>query len=111
MGYWDPDYAIKETDILALFRCNPQPGVDPVEAAAALAGESSTATWTVVWTDLLTHVIYTVQKLTVLTLFQVLEILTSVILLTILIYLRKVHLLTLQHQLLVTFSVSRLLRL
>ena len=54
MGYWDPDYVIKETDILALFRCTPQPGVDPVEAAAALAGESSTATWTVVWTDLLT---------------------------------------------------------
>ena len=54
MGYWDPDYAIKETDILALFRCTPQPGVDPVEAGAALAGESSTATWTVVWTDLLT---------------------------------------------------------
>merc|ERR1711937_204921 len=54
MGYWDPDYSIKETDLLALFRCTPQPGVDPVEAAAALAGESSTATWTVVWTDLLT---------------------------------------------------------
>merc|ERR1711920_1221189 len=54
MGYWDPEYVIKDTDILALFRCTPQPGVDPVEAAAALAGESSTATWTVVWTDLLT---------------------------------------------------------
>jgi ribulose-bisphosphate carboxylase large chain len=54
MGYWDPDYEIKETDLLALFRCMPQHGVDPVEAAAALAGESSTATWTVVWTDLLT---------------------------------------------------------
>ena len=39
---------------LALFRITPQPGVDPVEAAAAVAGESSTATWTVVWTDLLT---------------------------------------------------------
>jgi ribulose-bisphosphate carboxylase large chain len=38
----------------ALFRITPQPGVDPVEAAAAVAGESSTATWTVVWTDLLT---------------------------------------------------------
>ena len=25
MGYWDPDYAIKDTDILALFRCTPQP--------------------------------------------------------------------------------------
>merc|ERR1719235_1729324 len=32
----------------------PQEGVDSIEAAAALAGESSTATWTVVWTDLLT---------------------------------------------------------
>ncbi len=31
----------------------PQPGVDPIEAAA-VAGESSTATWTVVWTDRLT---------------------------------------------------------
>jgi ribulose-bisphosphate carboxylase large chain len=54
MGYWDPDYSIKETDVLALFRVTPQPGVDPVEASAAVAGESSTATWTVVWTDLLT---------------------------------------------------------
>lgn len=54
MGYWDADYNVKHTDILALFRITPQPGVDPVEAAAAVAGESSTATWTVVWTDLLT---------------------------------------------------------
>nr|QLI62619.1 ribulose-1,5-bisphosphate carboxylase/oxygenase large subunit [Gelidiella fanii]QLI62620.1 ribulose-1,5-bisphosphate carboxylase/oxygenase large subunit [Gelidiella fanii]QLI62621.1 ribulose-1,5-bisphosphate carboxylase/oxygenase large subunit [Gelidiella fanii]QLI62622.1 ribulose-1,5-bisphosphate carboxylase/oxygenase large subunit [Gelidiella fanii]QLI62623.1 ribulose-1,5-bisphosphate carboxylase/oxygenase large subunit [Gelidiella fanii] len=54
MGYWDPDYQVKETDVLALFRVSPQPGVDPVEASAAVAGESSTATWTVVWTDLLT---------------------------------------------------------
>lgn len=54
MGYWAPDHVIKETDVLALFRITPQPGVDPVEAAAAVAGESSTATWTVVWTDLLT---------------------------------------------------------
>ena len=54
MGYWDSKYSVKDTDILALFRVTPQPGVDPVEAAAAVAGESSTATWTVVWTDLLT---------------------------------------------------------
>nr|QCI07508.1 ribulose-1,5-bisphosphate carboxylase/oxygenase large subunit [Malaconema sp.] len=54
MGYWDPEYVIKETDVLSLFRVTPQPGVDPVEASAAVAGESSTATWTVVWTDLLT---------------------------------------------------------
>jgi ribulose-bisphosphate carboxylase large chain len=54
MGYWDANYSVKDTDLLALFRLTPQPGVDPVEAAAAVAGESSTATWTVVWTDLLT---------------------------------------------------------
>jgi len=54
MGYWRPDYEPKATDVLALFRVTPQEGVDPVEAAAAVAGESSTATWTVVWTDRLT---------------------------------------------------------
>jgi ribulose-bisphosphate carboxylase large chain len=54
MGYWEPDYVPKDTDILTLFRITPQEGVDPIEAAAAVAGESSTATWTVVWTDRLT---------------------------------------------------------
>jgi ribulose-bisphosphate carboxylase large chain len=54
MGYWDPDYEPLDTDVIALFRITPQDGVDPVEAAAAVAGESSTATWTVVWTDRLT---------------------------------------------------------
>ena len=46
MGYYDADYEPKDSDILAAFRVTPQPGVDPVEAAAAVAGESSTATWT-----------------------------------------------------------------
>ncbi|NBS96661.1 MAG: ribulose-bisphosphate carboxylase large subunit, partial [Betaproteobacteria bacterium] len=54
MGYWDSDYVPKDTDTLCLFRITPQDGVDPIEAAAAVAGESSTATWTVVWTDRLT---------------------------------------------------------
>ena len=54
MGYWEPEYEPKPTDILCAFRITPQPGVDPEEAAAAVAGESSTATWTVVWTDRLT---------------------------------------------------------
>jgi ribulose-bisphosphate carboxylase large chain len=54
MGYWNADYEPKDTDILCAFRITPQEGVDPVEAAAAVAGESSTATWTVVWTDRLT---------------------------------------------------------
>jgi ribulose-bisphosphate carboxylase large chain len=54
MGYYAPDYAPKDTDVLAVFRIAPQDGVDPIEAGAAVAGESSTATWTVVWTDRLT---------------------------------------------------------
>jgi ribulose-bisphosphate carboxylase large chain len=54
MGYYDADYEPRDTDVLAAFRISPQPGVDPIEAAAAVAGESSTATWTVVWTDRLT---------------------------------------------------------
>ena len=51
MGYWQPDYEPRETDTICLFRITPQEGVDPIEAGAAVAGESSTATWTVVWTD------------------------------------------------------------
>jgi ribulose-bisphosphate carboxylase large chain len=54
MGYWDPHYEPKDTDVLCAFRITPQDGVDHIEAAAAVAGESSTATWTVVWTDRLT---------------------------------------------------------
>ncbi len=54
MGYWEPDYQVKDTDVVVVFRVTPQKGVEPEEAAAAVAGESSTATWTVVWTDRLT---------------------------------------------------------
>src|ERR1700743_353558 len=54
MGYYEPDYEPKDTDVIALFRVTPQDGVDPTEACAAVAGESSTATWTVGWTDRLT---------------------------------------------------------
>ncbi|MCY0880754.1 MAG: ribulose-bisphosphate carboxylase large subunit, partial [Firmicutes bacterium] len=55
MGYWNADYEPSETDIICAFRMVPQDGVDPEEAAAAVAGESSTATWTVVWTDRLSQ--------------------------------------------------------
>ncbi len=59
MGYWEPDYEPQPSDVLCAFRITPQPGVPPEEAGAAVAGESSTATWTVVWTDRLTdHVHY-----------------------------------------------------
>jgi ribulose-bisphosphate carboxylase large chain len=54
MGYWQPDYEPQDTDLLCAFRVTPQDGVPPEEAGAAVAGESSTATWTVVWTDRLT---------------------------------------------------------
>src|SRR5512146_1784419 len=54
MGYYNTNYEPKDTDILCAFRLVPQQGVEPIEAAAAVAGESSTATWTVVWTDRLT---------------------------------------------------------
>ena len=40
--------------LLAAFRVVPQPGVPPEEAGAAIAAESSTGTWTTVWTDGLT---------------------------------------------------------
>jgi ribulose-bisphosphate carboxylase large chain len=52
--YWTPGFQPRETDVLAAFRIIPQPEVSPEEAAAAVAAESSTATWTSVWTDWLT---------------------------------------------------------
>ena len=56
--YWEPHYTPKDTDILACFKITPQPGVDREELAAAVAAESSTGTWTTVWTDLLTDLDY-----------------------------------------------------
>ncbi|XP_052142033.1 ribulose bisphosphate carboxylase large chain-like [Oryza glaberrima] len=52
--YYTPEYETKDTDILAAFRVTPQLGVPPEEAGAAVAAESSTGTWTIVWTDGLT---------------------------------------------------------
>lgn len=56
--YWEPHYTPKDTDILACFKIVPQQGVPREEAAAAVAAESSTGTWTTVWTDLLTDLEY-----------------------------------------------------
>jgi ribulose-bisphosphate carboxylase large chain len=55
LTYYTPDYQTLDTDILAAFRMTPQPGVPPEEAGAAVAAESSTGTWTTVWTDGLTN--------------------------------------------------------
>ncbi|KAF8380768.1 hypothetical protein HHK36_028258 [Tetracentron sinense] len=54
LTYYTPEYKTKDTDILAAFRVTPQPGVPPEEAGATVAAESSTGTWTTVWTDGLT---------------------------------------------------------
>lgn len=51
MSYWQRDCVPKDSDVLCAFRITPRQGVAPQEAGAAVAGESSTATWTVVWTD------------------------------------------------------------
>lgn len=56
--YWTPEYVPLDSDLLACFKITPQPGVDREEAAAAVAAESSTGTWTTVWTDLLTDMDY-----------------------------------------------------
>jgi len=52
--YWEPTYQPKDSDLLACFKVVAQQGVPREEAAAAVAAESSTGTWTTVWTDLLT---------------------------------------------------------
>ncbi|MCG8358998.1 MAG: RuBisCO large subunit C-terminal-like domain-containing protein, partial [Kiloniellales bacterium] len=56
--YWTPDYSPKDSDLLACFKIVAQEGVPQEEAAAAVAAESSTGTWTTVWTDLLTDMDY-----------------------------------------------------
>lgn len=55
-AYWDPGYEPNPTDLLCAFRIQPKPGVDFVEAAAAVAAESSTGTWTEVWSNALTDI-------------------------------------------------------
>ncbi|MEY3733673.1 MAG: hypothetical protein RL347_1032 [Actinomycetota bacterium] len=58
LTYWDPNYEPADTDLLACFKVVAQEGVPREEAAAAVAAESSTGTWTTVWTDLLTDLDY-----------------------------------------------------
>lgn len=51
--YFDPGFKPSDTHVLAAFRITPQDGVSFAEAAAAVAAESSFATWTTVWSDYL----------------------------------------------------------
>ncbi len=50
----DSDYVPLDTDLLACFKCTGQEGVPKEEVAAAVAAESSTGTWSTVWSELLT---------------------------------------------------------
>ena len=52
--YWAPDYVPLDTDLLACFKVVGQEGVPREEVAAAVAAESSTGTWSTVWSELLT---------------------------------------------------------
>jgi ribulose-bisphosphate carboxylase large chain len=54
VDYYVPDYEPLDTDLLCAFRIDPKPGVSMIEAAAAVAAESSTGTWTEVWSNTLT---------------------------------------------------------
>ena len=58
LDYYIPDYAPLDTDLLCAFRIQPKPDVDVSEAAAAVAAESSTGTWTEVWSNQLTDIDY-----------------------------------------------------
>jgi ribulose-bisphosphate carboxylase large chain len=55
VDYYVPDYKPQDTDLLCAFRITPKSGVDMIEAAAAVAAESSTGTWTEVWSNQLTY--------------------------------------------------------
>jgi ribulose-bisphosphate carboxylase large chain len=58
VGYYVPDYVPCDTDLLCAFRIAPAGGVDMIEAAAAVAAESSTGTWTEVWSNQLMDLDY-----------------------------------------------------
>ena len=58
VGYYVPDYIPAETDLLCAFRIQPAAGADMIEASAAVAAESSTGTWTEVWSNQLTDLDY-----------------------------------------------------
>ncbi|KMT13187.1 hypothetical protein BVRB_4g085930 [Beta vulgaris subsp. vulgaris] len=50
LTYYTPEYETLDADILAAFRVSLEPGVPTEETRGAVAAESSTGTWTIVWT-------------------------------------------------------------
>jgi len=61
--YYVPDYVPTDTDLLCAFRIQPDPSTDMTEASAAVAAESSTGTWTEVWSNQLTDLDFYKAKL------------------------------------------------
>ena len=49
-------YVPSDTDLFCAFRIESLQGVDMIEASAAVAAESSTGTWTEVWSNQLTDI-------------------------------------------------------
>jgi len=58
LDYYVPEYVPSDADLLCAFRIEPLQGVDMIEASAAVAAESSTCTWTEVWSNQLTDIDY-----------------------------------------------------
>ena len=56
LAYYVPEYVLSDTDLHCAFRIEPLQGVDMIEASAAVAAESSTCTWTEVWSNQLTDI-------------------------------------------------------
>ena len=50
LTYFMKDYRVTQDDLSAAFGVIAQPGVPPEEAGAAISAESSTGTWTTIWT-------------------------------------------------------------
>jgi len=85
-SYWTPDYVPLDTDLLACFKVTAQEGVPHDEAAAAVAAESSTGTWSTVWSELLTPIVSKMCRVTA-RVFMLLSPIQSI-------YLKKARLLT-----------------
>jgi len=58
LDYYDPEYVPSDTDLLRAFRIEPLQCVDMIEASAAVAAESSSGTWTEVWSNRLADIDY-----------------------------------------------------
>lgn len=56
LDYYVSEYVPSDADLRCAFRIEPLQSVDMIEASAAVAAESSTGTWTEVWSNQLTDI-------------------------------------------------------